>query len=334
MKLPSNVYKKFNAYYYVLAQGKKRKWIRLSSVRDGLPAMYSALSEFMQTDSRNESMKKLIEDWQKEVMTKHAIKTQKDEIRISQNLKEAFIEFNASEVQAPDVIEAIKPFKEKPRTYNMYRAMMRELMRYAIEKGYRTDNPVEHIKTMSTPPRKRYVTDSEIRRIKVAAMYGLDGLKTRSGLMICALIDMAYLTGQRISDLLALEWSQMTTEGIIFQTQKTGAKVLIEWTPKLKELEQRLIDLKKEKITITSNVFTTQDGKPYSYSGASTAWKRAVKRAGIRNIHFHDLRAKALTDKDEYAGITAAQRMGGHTTQQQTSEYIRQQKPIKISATR
>ena len=64
------------------------------------------------------------------------------------------------------------------------------------------------------------------------------------------------------------------------------------------------------------------------------AWKRGTQRAGIPNTQFRDLRAKALTDVDEKSGIIAAQRMGAHSTQAQTADYIRNKKAIKSTATR
>ena len=82
------------------------------------------------------------------------------------------------------------------------------------------------------------------------------------------------------------------------------------------------------------HVFCKQDGQRYTYSGASTAWKRGTQRAGIPNTQFRDLRAKALTDVDERSGIIAAQRMGAHSTQAQTADYIRNKKAIKSTATR
>uniref|UniRef100_UPI00351D27EE tyrosine-type recombinase/integrase n=1 Tax=Rhodoferax sp. TaxID=50421 RepID=UPI00351D27EE len=81
-------------------------------------------------------------------------------------------------------------------------------------------------------------------------------------------------------------------------------------------------------------MFTTLGAQQFTYSGASTAWKRAVKRSGVAGVHFHDIRAKALTDVDETRGIGQAQRMGGHSTQTQTSDYVRHKTARKTGATR
>lgn len=335
--LPPRVFEKSGTYWHVTADGDKRKWTKLSRVKSGLPAMYMALAKLATTDVQDDMMPKLIATWTTEVAATHSKKTQADDTFRSNAMAEAFAEYRASQVTAPVVIAFLKQFKGMPRTYNAYRSAVRELMRFAEEKGFRDagTNPVDAIKTMKVKARDRYITDSELRRVKVAAMYGKDDKRTRSGPMICALIDMAYLTGQRIGDLLTLEWPALGKNGIIFAPAKTtgstGARVLIEWSPKLSAVVERIKGFKKRNLRF---VFTTQEGQPYTYYGASTAWMRAVKRAGVPNIHFHDLRAKALTDKDRIEGIGHAQTMGGHSTQTQTADYIRHKSAKKTGATR
>jgi hypothetical protein len=43
--LPPGVFEKHGAFYRVVAEGQKRRWIRLCRVDEGLPAMYLALSK-------------------------------------------------------------------------------------------------------------------------------------------------------------------------------------------------------------------------------------------------------------------------------------------------
>jgi len=47
----------------------------------------------------------------------------------------------------------------------------------------------------------------------------------------------------------------------------------------LRALLDRIKAFKKRNL----KVLHQQDGQPYTYSGASSAWKRAVQRAGITN---------------------------------------------------
>lgn len=204
---------------------------------------------------------------------------------------------------------------------------------------------------MTIAPRDRYITDSELRRIMVAAMRWGDGQDTRSGPMLCALIDMAYLTAQRFSDLLSLRWKRadafengrqvaafIDEQGIHFKPSKTrkrtNAGVTILWTPKLEDVVRRLKELRKQRRAFGTQVFTRQDGQPYTYWDASTAWLRARKRARVKGCTFNDLRAKALTDKEAREGMGEARKMGAHTTETQTADYVRRKRSSTTPATR
>jgi integrase len=338
--LPRGVFAKGRWYYLVTAQGKRRIWRAMSLIRDGLPALYTALAAARAAASGVDKVPALIAQWEREVMPAHAEKTRKDDRARGKVIAAAFVEFEPGQVETPDCSEFLKQFSAKPRTFNAYRAQLREYMRFAEEKGRRPagSNPLQSIRTKPTPGRDRYITDSELRRIKVAGMRGLDELDTRSGPMLCALIDMAYLTGQAIGDLLALEWSALGTDGISFARAKvkhsTQSKVLIEWTPKLRDVERRLLELRKSRKLGSFRVFTRQDGLPLTYWGASSAWQRARKRASITDCTFHDLKAKALTDKEAREGMQAASAMGQHSTEQQTAHYVKRRSGRKTGATR
>ncbi|MCT9072799.1 hypothetical protein N6G06_15675 [Cupriavidus gilardii] len=87
-------------------------------------------------------------------------------------------------------------------------------------------------------------------------------------------------------------------------------------------------------------VIHTTTGKPYTYAGAQTAWKRAIARAReayekecveagvqpvagfLQNMHFHDLRRKSLTDAK--AQGKDPQKLGGHTDPKMTARYLEQ----------
>ncbi len=352
---PPGVFVRSGRYYRVRADGTRRIWIGLSRVAEGLPALYRALADLEMQALPGDRMPALVADWQRDVMSRHAAKTQIDEKRRCAQIAARFADFRADQVQAPDIAEYLLPFRSQPRTHNLNRAMLRELMRYAIERGYRTDNPVAAIRTMSEKARTRYLTDSEVRRIKVGGIYGDDGKRTRSGLMLAALIDMAYLTGQRVGDLLALRWERdprrpdephISAEGLRFRPAKTrgstGAAVLIEWTPRLAAVVERLrsmraarmLKTRAEQRVVCGAVFTTQSGTPLSYTALASAWKRAGRRAQVNDAHFHDLRAKALTDKERNEGMQAARTMGAHSTEQQTADYVRARSGRRTKATR
>lgn len=351
-ELPRRVHEKHGAYYYVTGT-TPRKWVRLSDVGEGLPGLYKALAAYTSAEIDADLMPMLIEAWKKEVGANRGKKTKANDEYQLREIGKRFEKFRAQDIKPPKIAEFLKQFKDRPRSYNAYRAMLRELMRFAEEMGYRDPgtNPVQAIRTMTIKARDRYITDSELRRIKVGAIYPTwrggqrpadpderRKQRNRSGRMITCLIDLAYLTGQRISDLLGLEWSEVGEGGILFEPGKlqhsTGAKIMIEWTPRLRAVILRLKEMRMERPGKSAWVFCTLDGRRYTYSGASTLWKRALKRSGVSGCTFHDLRAKAITDKDEAEGIGAARRMGAHSTEAQTADYVRHKKALKTGATR
>jgi integrase len=348
--LPPRVYPKGRWYYLVRAAGTKRIWHKLTPIQAGIPALYMKLADMAAQDIAPDRVPALAVDWLKEVSTIRSKKTQANDKWVMTAISKAFAEFRAMQITPPDVADFLRPHRKKPRTHNEMRSGLRELMRFAEEKGYRNagTNPVDSIKTMKTPPRDRYPSDSELRRVKVAAFYGDDGKRTRMGSTIAALIDLAYLTGQRIGDILDMRWNKpaatkdgqviapfISDDGIYFKPGKTasstGAKVMIEWTPRLRDVVERVRGMGRRNLTW---VITNQEAQRYDYEAFKSAWARAVKRSGVKNLHFHDLRAKAITDKEESHGMQQARRMGSHSTEGQTASYVRHRKAQKTGATK
>lgn len=349
--LPKRIFEKGRWFYLVRAQGEKRIWIKVSRIAEGLPELYRKLAVMAQAEIVGDTLPAVISAWRSDVGARRSKKTQANDEYMTREIAERMAEFRAIEITPPIVKEFLNEYRDRPRTYNAYRSMLRELMRHAEELGLRDagTNPVLSIRTMSIKKRTRYISDSELRRIKVGAIYGDDGQRTRSGEMICLTIDLAYLTGQRIGDVLDLRWSKrlatnasgsveapyIDTDGIHFEPSKTakssGARVLIEWTPHLRRLIDRLRGARENQ---RGYVISKNNGERYTYSGFASAWKRAIRRSKVQDCHFHDIRAKALTDKEGKEGMRAASTMGAHTTEHQTATYVRHKKAKRTAATR
>lgn len=100
---------------------------------------------------------------------------------------------------------------------------------------------------------------------------------------------LAALTGLRQGDLLKLSWWHIQENSIEIPTGKSGQrKVAI--VPVYGELRTYLDSMKKRATTVLVNT----DGEPWK-SGFGSSWGRAVRKAGLSHLHFHDLRGTAAT---------------------------------------
>lgn len=341
--LPARVYEKNGAWYFA---DINRKWHKLCRVNDGLTRLYTELAAFSRdADERpKDTIPDLVDEWLLTKLRNYSAKTQEEYRRMATFIKKEFDHRCRVEDAQPMHIARFldKWFADKPNTSNKYRALLSVMFTYAVRKGLRNSNPVSEVAGATEAKRDRYITDAELDEVRAAALLGNDEKPTPSGPPIVALIDLAYQTAQRIGDLLALNWSQVTDEGIMFHSAKTvnssGVRMLIMMTP---ELKATLEGAKAGKVKAIGPVICTQSGGRFTYSCAQTAWKRACQRARARyekrcgeakvdpdprhlvGMHFHDLRAKALTDMRRMEGADAAQALAGHTTAEMTAHYTK-----------
>lgn len=99
---------------------------------------------------------------------------------------------------------------------------------------------------------------------------------------------LALWTGQRQGDLLKLTWSQFDGEWIRIRQGKGGARVAV---PVGAPLKAALAATKRRSPRVLVNL----DGIPWTPDGFRVSWRKAVAKAGIVGLTFHDLRGSAVT---------------------------------------
>lgn len=362
-ELPPRVFPHGRWYRLVVARGKKREPHNLSLLADGLPALWRAYRAFVASDGGvlgEYLMPALIVDWEDEVLSRRAPATRKDTGYMLAHVSKAFAEYRPDEPKPPQCNEFLALWADSPRSFNKYRSLLMELFRFAIEKGRREvgTNPVAGvIRTMPEPPRQRCPSTSDLRRMKVACLYykGVYRGKARrvrnsTGTTMAAFIEVAYLTGQDVGRIVLLRETAgddenepfLTDRGISFRRSKTGGRVVIEWTARLKAAVAALRTIKSERQKkarrpmLHPYLFTKRDSTPWDYEAMSNAWQRGIKRAtkaGMSHFMARDIRALALTHKDARDGRREANVMGTHTTEGQTADYIRHKTPRSTKAT-
>jgi integrase len=212
---------------------------------------------------------------------------------------------------------------------NREKALFSHIWNYARAKGITSKaNPCAGIKGHAEKGRDAYVEDDVYRAVHDAAEPALQDA-----------MDLAYLTGQRPADVLKLRHADIKDGALWITQNKTGAKLRIAVEGELATVLERI----KGRKVAGLHLINTARGQPMSLWTLKHAVVRArlaaaeqhpKLAAAIKQFQFRDLRAKAATDKDEAAGISAAQEQLGHTTPTMTRHYVRHRKGKLVKPTK
>jgi integrase len=318
------VYLKHGRYYLVTLPD--RRWFALTREAEGLPAMYRAYAALVERDARRDTLAQVITRWCDAKRAVWSAGVAADQDRIAAAMAHAWADVKPSEVTAPLCAEYLRRYAHQPRTHNMHRTMLRGVLSLAAVEGLREGhNPVDDIQPLTLQRRVRIVTDDELQAIQSAALAG------RYGVGLCRMIDLALLTGQRIGDLIGLRWQDVTTEGVAVVQQKTRERLLIEWSPALRAAVDACADGRAR----IGHVLKTETGGAYTYAGIRSAWVRACSKAGVADLHIHDLRGRAGVDAmGEDQDIRAAQKLLGHKGEAMTRAYVEQKYAKRVKPAR
>jgi integrase len=193
-------------------------------------------------------------------------------------------------------------------------------------------NPCAGIKGFSLKRRDIYIEDAIYNAVWQSAD---DPLRDA--------LDLAYLTGQRPADTLAMSITDIVDGAIAIQQEKTGKKLRIEITGELETLLAKIAERKRGYAVHTLAIICTERGQAMSKDTLRSRFDKARTRAAkdnpaikaeIEAFQFRDLRAKAGTDKSESSGIRAAQKQLGHAKIGTTEIYLRDRIGDKTSPTK
>lgn len=217
-------------------------------------------------------------------------------------------------------------------TRNQYVQVLKASFRWATKKGYLEKNPIGEDCTLQRTKiaqRDRRlvpdVLDEKTGKVKTAGEERrlLDATTKNPGMQ--RLIIAALETGCRRGELLALQWLDVDLQRkeirIRAENAKDGETRLLPVSTRLAGvLEMARLDPAGEEYDATDYVFG-ECGK--RVKSTKRAWENACERAGITDLHFHDLRHEAGSRLLE-AGwpIHHVKEMLGHANVSQTSTYL------------
>jgi integrase len=149
------------------------------------------------------------------------------------------------------------------------------------EWGINTPNPVQHVRKPPSPAGRTRKLSGDERSSLLAALEP----KGRQNIWTRLIVILALETAMRRSELLSLRWENidLTCQAALLPDTKNG-------TPRTVPLSTAAVELLESlPRNISGEVF------PVKYFTLDAAFKRAVKRAGLKDFHFHDLRHTAIT---------------------------------------
>jgi integrase len=296
--LPKCVYHKHGAYWLV----KAGKWERLGTE---LPSKYKS-----RIATRRTKFADLIDTAMNTIRPNVGLSTWKNYQTAAEKLKYAFSEIAPSELCAADVWDFRDGYADTPNMTNRCLSLLRQVCSYAVRRRIMHSNPAVNIDPLDEKKRDRLLSMDEYHLIK-----------EKAGPRLQCIMDMLFLTGQRVNDVLKMKRSDLTDGGIYFKQQKTGSKVLVRWTPELKAVVERIKGL-SEIPAIT--LFQNRRRKAPDYRSVILQWWTACKAANVSNAQLRDLRAMSLTHT-ESEGKNATV-LAGHASPSMTKRYLRGKK--------
>jgi integrase len=287
------IFNKKGSTFYYRCSGQKD--IRLGKT---FTEAYLSYENLLDVEHSILFMSDLIDRYLFEVSPSKAKKSQKEDIRISLKLKEAFGHFKPHQIKAKHARQYLDLRKSEgaPIGGNREYALWSSIMTSAFNWGVIDENPFlkAGIKKHPEKPRDRLVSDEE-----------LDAFLKFVPVWLKLYVELKLATGLRQRDMLQLNnthWSD--SEGLKIGTSKTSVRIQFEST----EYLNVLIDKIKKLNAYTSKgipkfkwyFFESRYNTRYTEDGFGTMWGRYMVKAlasGELKKRFQekDLRAKAAT---------------------------------------
>jgi integrase len=306
--LPPRMARKGPSFYYV-SNGKPRVWTPLGTDRARALRRWAEIEGGQSGLSVGELVQRYI-DRSEEL----ADGSRKQYQSYQRALQEAF-PIPASQLTAQHVaLWRDLPAQRSRKTYvNGCLAVLRASCLLGSEQGLSSALAVSG---WTLKARDRYLEDSEYIAIRE---------KAPEWLRIA--MDLAYVTAARRSDVLAVQWSHCTPEGLAMRQQKTAQRIAFTITAELASILARA----RQRRVVGLFVVANDKGRPVTDDALGYAWRAACEAAGVV-AQFRDIRAKAATDAKR--GGQNYQALLGHANPAMSERYIKRRETVMAEPVR
>lgn len=262
--------------------------------------VYARLRSGRALPASKRNIKKLIASYmQSDKWSGLAKNTQISYRRSFRYLEEKIGAFDPASIKARHVYDMRDSLKATPTTSKRRVGALSVLMQHAIKIGWIDVNPIqkfEHLKTQK-PARQPWPRDL------------IDAARDTADTDTLLLFEMLLGTGQRIGDVLAMQWGQVKDGGIIVEQEKTGARIYVPFTSRVAAI---LADTPRRGL----HIITLPDGRPMGYNSAWSRMKALRDAIGADAYDIHSLRHTAASEIAAIPGMTSEHVMAitGHTS--------------------
>ena len=181
------------------------------------------------------------------------------------------------------------PRYRSPASVVRYMAALSHAFTVAVKEwGWLEDNPMRKVTKPKEPRgRVRFLSDAERAAL-------LKACKASSNVYLYPVVVLALSTGMRQGEIMGLTWDTVDLHrgrAILHET-KNGERRAVAITGHA--LEQ-LTELSKVRRIGCNLIFPAKDNRPQKPMDLRTPWEAALKKAGIHDFRFHDLRHSAAS---------------------------------------
>jgi integrase len=294
MRLHERKGKKGSTWYIIYNYKGRCKWEAIGPDRKLAQAVakkreLEILEGKFLPEAKNSKVK--FKDFAKEYIEKHSRRRKRSWPKDARNLRihllPVFGDFCLSDI-TPRMIEDYRLRREKEGaelgTINREHALLKHMFTKAMDWEIVQGNPAKRIRLAKEKPRSRYLTREEIHCL-------IEATESSKAPHLRPIVIMALNTGMRIGEILNLKWDDVDFNRRVIQVQQTKNDQPRE-VPMTDWLFETLWDWRKKSLDFPY-VFSNISGKPITT--VRTSFAVALKKAGIKDFRFHDLRHTAAS---------------------------------------
>lgn len=296
---------RFGKYLYFRKDGK------LHRMPDD-PASVEFAREYARLRSGHEgtkakrTVKALIARYTRDKLPTKAANTQKSYRRAFRYLEEKIGTYDPAKIKRSHIIDMQAASADKPATANRRLEALSVLLTYAVHLEWIAVNPCQGVERLKSKRPARQAWPANL----------VDAARANAEPDTLLLFELLIGTGQRINDVLAMQWAHLSRDGISVRQSKTGAELVIPLTDRLASV---IASAPRRGLFIVS----LPDGRPMAYQ---TAWKRLhdLRTAiGAESYDNHALRYTAAAEIASIPGMSLehVRAITGHSSDQMARLY-------------